>query len=116
MNNALGIIEAGYNSALQKDDLDALKVETSKINNLNELIKLFYGYWKQFNRLISDNHTEEQVFRKGIKDAKDAINALASIDLNKGIGDDKLMKEKIKDIEEKLATAQSLTEDTFKKR
>lgn len=114
MNNALGIIKAGYNSALQKDDLDALKVETSKINNLNKLIKLFYGYWKQFNRLISDNHTEEEVFKRGIKDAKDAINSLTSINLNKDIGDDKLMNEKFKEIRDKLAEAQSLTEDHFK--
>ena len=42
MNNALGIIEAGYNSALQEENLEALKVETSKINNLNKLIRLFY--------------------------------------------------------------------------
>lgn len=96
--------------------MDALKVETSKIKNLNELIKLFYSYWKQFNKLSSSGrYTPEQVFRKGIKDAKEAINALGQINLNQDLGNDKLMKEKINDIEEKLATAQSLTEDTFKK-
>ncbi|MEX1818268.1 hypothetical protein VZ236_02765 [Metamycoplasma hominis] len=115
MNNALGIIEAGYNSALQEENLEALKVETSKINNLNKLIRLFYWYWKQFKKLSSSGkYTEEQVFRRGIKDAKDAINALAPIDLNKGIGDDKLMNEKAKEIENELSNALSITEDTFK--
>ncbi|MBD3899109.1 hypothetical protein IEN87_02680, partial [Mycoplasma hominis] len=116
INNALKLIEEGYNSALQKEDLDALKVETSKIKNLNELIKLFYIYWKQFNKLSSSGrYTEEQVFKTGIKDAKEAINALGQINLNQDLGNDKLMKEKIKDIEEKLATAQSLTESHFKR-
>ncbi len=116
MNNALKLIEEGYNSALQKEDLDALKVETSKIKNLNELIKLFYIYWKHFNKLSSSGrYTEEQVFKTGIKDAKEAINALGQINLNQDLGNDKLMKEKIKDIEEKLATAQSLTESHFKR-
>lgn len=114
MNNALEIIEAGYNSALKGESLEALKAETSKIKNLNELIKLFYGYWKQFNHLISDNHTKEEVFKRGIKDAKEAINALVSINLNQEIGNDELMNEKTEEIRNKLATAQSLTESHFK--
>ncbi|WP_158532124.1 hypothetical protein [Metamycoplasma hominis] len=114
INNALKLIEEGYNSALQKEDLDALKVETSKINNLNELIKLFYTYWKQFNYLISDKHDQREVFKRGIKDADEAINALGQINLNQDLGNDKLMKEKIKEIENELATAQSLTESHFK--
>lgn len=115
INDALKMIEDGYNSALQKEDLDALKVETSKINNLNELIKLFYTYWKQFKYLISDKHDQREFFKRGIKDADEAINALGQINLNQDLGNDKLMKEKIKDIEEKLATAQSLTKDHFKR-
>lgn len=115
INDALKMIEDGYNSALQKEDLDALKVETSKINNLNELIKLFYTYRKQFKYLISDKHDQREVFKRGIKDADEAINALGQINLNQDLGNDKLMKEKIKDIEEKLATAQSLTKDHFKR-
>ncbi|WP_044730307.1 hypothetical protein [Metamycoplasma hominis] len=114
INNALKLIEEGYNSALQKEDLDALKVETSKINNLNKLIKLFYTYWKQFNDLISDEHDQREVFRRGIKDADEAINALGQINLNQEIGNDELMNEKTKEIENKLATAQSLTESHFK--
>lgn len=95
--------------------MDALKVETSKIKNLNELIKLFYNYWKQFNKLSSSGrYTKEQVFRKGIKDADIAIKALASINLNQEIGDEAIMKEKTHEIENELAVAQSLTEDTFK--
>ncbi|QKX40636.1 hypothetical protein HU160_02105 [Metamycoplasma hominis] len=115
INDALKMIGDGYNSALQKEDLDALKVETSKINNLNELIKLFYTYWEQFKYLISDKHDQREVFKRGIKDADEAINALGQINLNQDLGNDKLMKEKIKDIEEKLATAQSLTKDHFKR-
>ena len=114
MNQALKMIEDGYNSALQEENLDALKVETSKINNLNKLIKLFYGYWKQFNRFISDNHTQEEVFRRGIKDANKAIETFLSINLNNDIGNDKLMNEKAKEIENELAMAQSLTESHFK--
>lgn len=114
MNQALKMIEDGYNSALQEENLDALKVETSKINNLNKLIKLFYGYWKQFNHFISDNHTQEEVFRRGIKDANKAIETFLSINLNQEIGNDKLMNEKAKEIENELATAQSLTESHFK--
>lgn len=114
MNNALEIIEAGYNSALKGESLEALKVETSKINNLNKLIKLFYGYWKQFNRFISDNHTQEEVFKRGIKDANKAIETFLSINLNQEIGNDELMNEKAKEIENELATAQSLTESHFK--
>lgn len=115
INNALGIIEAGYNSALLEENLDALKVETSKIKNLNKLIKLFYTYWKQFNRLIFGNHTQEEVFRRGIKDANKAIETFLSINLNNDIGNDKLMNEKAKEIENELATAQSLTESHFKR-
>ncbi|MGC7156124.1 hypothetical protein ACP0BU_02435 [Metamycoplasma hominis] len=116
INAALGIIEAGYNLALQEENLDSLKTETSKIKNLNELIKLFYTYWKPFENLSSSGeYTPEQVFKIGIKHAKEAINALGQINLNQDLGNDKLMKEKIRDIEEKLATAQSLTESHFKR-
>lgn len=116
INNALRVIEDGYNSALQEENLEALKIETNKIKNLNELIRLFYIYWKQFNKLSSSGrYTKEQVFRKGIKDADKAIKALASINLNQEIGDEAIMKEKTKEIENELAEAQSLTEDTFKK-
>lgn len=76
---------------------------------------MFYGYWKQFKNLISDRHSKEEVFKRGIKDATDAIESLLSINLNQDFGNDKLMKGKIKEIEEKLATAQSLTESLFKR-
>lgn len=115
MDDALRIIEEGYNLALQKNDLDGLKTEKIKIENLNELIKLLYFYLKNSGKLVSSHHDKEEVFRRAIKEAREALNDMASINLNQDLGNDELMNEKTKEIENKLATAQSLTESHFKR-
>ncbi len=114
MDIASGFIEAGYNSALQKDDLNGLKTETSKIENLKKLIQPLYFYLKHSGNLISDRYEKEQVFGTAIKKARGVLTDIASINLNNDIGNDKLMNEKAKEIENELATAQSLTESHFK--
>ncbi|WP_044329579.1 hypothetical protein, partial [Metamycoplasma hominis] len=115
INNALSVIEEWYNLALKNNDLDGLKTEKIRIENLNKLIKLLYFYLKGSGKLVSSHHDKEEVFRKAIKEAREALNDMASINLNQDLGNDKLMKEKIEDIENKLSTARSLTESHFKR-
>lgn len=113
MDEALRTIEARYNLASQNDDLDSLKVEANKIKNLNKLIKLFFTYLKKFNDLISHKHNQREVFLRWIKDANKAIEAFLSINLNQEIGNGELMREKIKDIQNKLLEALSTRLNKF---
>ena len=115
INNALRIIEEGYNLALQNNDLDGLKTEKIKIENLNKLIKLLYFYLKNSDEFVFGDYDKEQVFTKAIKEAREALNDMASINLNQEIGNDELMNEKTREIENKLSTALSMMRDHFKK-
>lgn len=115
MDRASGFIEAGYNSALQKDDLNGLKTETSKIENLKKLIQPLYFYLKHSGNLISDRYEKEQVFGTAIKKARGVLTDIASINLNQEIGNDELMNKKAKDIAEKLDEAFTDIKSHFKR-
>ena len=105
MDGALIMIKNDYNSALQYNDLNNLKTETRKIKNLNKLINSFFSYIKRSYRLIYGQYIAEVVFERAIKEASQALNDMASIDLNQEIGNDKLMNKRVNDINGEFSKA-----------
>lgn len=98
MDGALRTIEEEYNLALQYNDLNNLKTEIRKIKNLNKLINSFFSYIKRSYRLIYGPYIAEVVFERAIKEASQALNDMASINLDQEIGNDKLMNKRVNDI------------------
>ncbi len=87
MNNSLKTIEDKYNSALEKKDENALKIEIIKMENFYKLIKtLFASYLSEIasikSMMYDDNKKEEEVSKKAIEYAKNALNDLMSQDIS----------------------------------
>lgn len=105
MDGALRMIEEEYNLALQYNDLNNLKTETRKIKNLNKLINSFFSYIVRSYRLISGPYIPEVVLERAIKKASQALNDMASINLDQEIGNDKLMNKRVNDINDEFNKA-----------
>ncbi|MCZ2781472.1 hypothetical protein [Metamycoplasma hominis] len=104
MNNSLKTIEDKYNSALEKKDENALKIEIIKMENFYKLIKTFASYLSEITSIrwmMNDDNKKEEVSKKAIECAKNALNDLASQD----ISNKELISKKVTDIKNEFYKA-----------